>query len=397
MSLKKLTALAEKKKKYVVGLMSGTSLDGVDAALVEIKNSGTNIKINLIDFISSPFPDDLPKTILKNSLPGCGNVTDICRLNFLIPHIYFDAVKKLLKKAKFPIEKVDLIGTHGQTIHHLPAKEKYFGHIFGSTLQIGDPAVLAKISNIITVGDFRTGDIALEGEGAPLIPYFDYLIFRSKEKSRALLNIGGISNFTILPKNCTVDDVAAFDTGPGNMLTDFLAKKFLSANYDKGGAAALSGNICKPLFDELILNDKYIISSPPKSTGREYYNEEYLSKYLKKFSSIPFNDFLATVSLLTPFAIYKNFELFVRDKTPVDELIISGGGAKNRFFTNNLKKYFGKNTKIKNINGFGMPSDAKEAVCFAVLANETISGNATNIPAVTGAIKKTILGKICLP
>jgi anhydro-N-acetylmuramic acid kinase len=395
--VEKLFNLKQKNKKFVIGLMSGTSLDGVDAALVEITGCGLNTKLKLIDFVSPPFPNGLKETVIKNSLPGKGAVTDICRLNFLLPHLYFDAIKTLLKKAHVSIDKIDLIGTHGQTIHHRPKKENFFGHTFGSTLQIGDPSVLAKLSGIVTIGDFRVGDIALGGEGAPLIPYFDYLVFGSKTKNRILLNIGGISNFTILAKNSSQDEVFAFDTGPGNMLTDFLAKKLFGAAYDKGGKFALNGNVDEKLFNDLVKKDKDIELQPPKSTGREYYNDLFLDKLLKKYSYLQPADLIASVSKLTPYAIYRNYEKFFKDKISVDELIISGGGAKNKFFIKHLQNYFGKNVLIKNTDHFGISSDAKEAICFAVLANETVSGIPANIPNVTGAAKKTILGKICLP
>lgn len=377
--------------------MSGTSLDGVDAALVEIRGNGSTTKVELLEFISPSFPDGLSDIILKNSLPNKGNVTEICRLNSLLPHIYAGVIKKLLTKARFPHQKVDLIGTHGQTIHHMPAIENYFGHSFGSTLQIGDPAILAKLTGIITVGDFRTGDMAFGGQGAPLIPYFDFLIFSSASKNRALLNIGGISNFTILKKKSRADDIIAFDTGPGNMLSDFIAKKYFGLGYDKNGKIAQSGKPDEIFFNDLLNNDKYINLPPPKSTGREYYNEKYLHLLLKKYNLLEANDILASVAKLTPHSIFRNYELFVKEKIELDELIISGGGAKNKFFIKELKKYFGKNVSINSLNKFGITSDSKEAVCFAVLANETISGNFSNLPSVTGASRKTILGKICLP
>lgn len=397
MALENLYKIALKKRKYVIGLMSGTSLDGIDAALVEIQNSGTATKLKLLNFVSPKFPNGVSEIILKNSLPGKNNVSDICRLNFLLPHLYYDATKLLLKKDNFPIEKIDLIGTHGQTVHHLPLKQNYFGHTFGSTLQIGDPSVLAKLSGIITIGDFRTGDVAFGGQGAPLIPYFDYIIFHSKIKNRALLNIGGISNISIIRKNSAPDDVIAFDTGPGNMLSDYLSKNLFNCNFDKNGKIALSGNIDDKLFTEILKKDIFIYSAPPKSTGREYYNEKYIQKFIKKYPSLKPEDLLATIANITPFAVYTNYEKFIKPNCVIDELIISGGGAKNKFFLKQLKKYFGTGISVKNIDDFGISSDSKEAVCFAVLANETISGNPVNIPRVTGALQKTILGKICLP
>ncbi len=403
MNIKSLQKISSKKKKLAIGLMSGTSLDGVDAVLCEIKGNSIATKIKQIKFITFPFPNGLKEVLIENSTLGKGNVTDICKLNFLIAHVYAEAVKQLCKKAKVPLSKIDFIGSHGQTIHHLPSKENYFGYNISSTLQIGDPSVIAKLTGITTVGDFRVADVALGGQGAPLIPYFDYILFSSpkdgsqKKKNRALLNLGGISNFTILKKNGKVNDVIAFDTGPANMMIDILSKKIFNTVYDKDGRFASKGSVNEELFNALIVKDNFIEMKPPKSTGREYYNEEFLEDLLTKFDSIPKEDWMATITKFTAYAVWRNYELFVKDKTKIDELFISGGGAKNKFLIKQLKNYFGKKVIIQNIKKLGISSDSKEAICFAVLANETLCGNSSNIPRVTGASKKTILGKICLP
>jgi anhydro-N-acetylmuramic acid kinase len=394
LNMKKYNLLLNKKKKLVIGLMSGTSLDSVDAALVEIKNSGTKSRIVQRDFLSFPFPEGAKNFILNNSNPGSGNVTDICRLNFLISYIYADAVKALLKKNKLNHKDIDLIGSHGQTIHHLPYKETLFGYTFGSTLQIGDPAVIAKKTGILTVGDFRTGDVALEGQGAPLVPYFDYVLFNSKNKNRALLNIGGISNITYIKKKSTAGETIAFDTGPGNMMIDLVCRKYFDVEYDKGGKIAASGKLNQEVFRKMIEADEFIDQKPPKSTGREYYGEVFLNRVLDDIQ-IDKKDLLATVTEFTAYAVFRNIQIFIKEFP--DELFISGGGALNKYLVKVLSRYIGKETKIKKVESAGITSDAKEAVCFAFLANETISFNPGNIPNVTGAIKPTILGKICLP
>ena len=271
--MKNLINLISKEKKYVIGLMSGTSIDAVDVALIEINGSGVNTKLNLIGYLEYSYPDGFKELVLRNSTKDSSNVEEICRLNFLIPQFYNDAIDKLCNHIGFDKNEIDLIGSHGQTIHHLPAKQFLFDKNSASTLQIGDPSVLAKLSGIITVGDFRVGDVALGGQGAPLVPYFDFIIFHSNEKSRALLNIGGIANFTILDKVGSVEDIYAFDTGPGNMLSDILSKRFFDKQYDEDGNFALSGKINEDLFNALLLKDNYIKAKPPKSTGREYYGE----------------------------------------------------------------------------------------------------------------------------
>jgi len=397
MKINELQKFALKKKKYIVGLMSGTSLDGVDAVLVEVSGSGIKTKIRQLGFVTHPFPQGLKKKLLENSMPNSGNVSDICKLNFLLAHLYVDAVKELCNKSKFKLSDVDLIGSHGQTIHHLPQKKNYCGLAFGSTLQISDPSVIAKLTGVLTIGDFRTGDVALGGQGAPLVPYFDYLMFHSTKQNRALLNIGGIANLTLLDKIGDASSVIAFDTGPGNMVLDLLAKKYFNVEYDKNGNIASSGKINEEIFSRLKKHDNYIEKKIPKSTGREYYGAEFLSPLLKKFRSVPKEDLLATVADFTAYGVYRNYDKFIKNETEIAELFVSGGGARNKFIMNSLKKYFGKHVEIKNVKELGISSDAKEAICFAVLANETLAGNPANIPRVTGAIKPTILGKICLP
>ena len=395
--MKRLFEIAKKEKKNVIGIMSGTSLDGVDVALVEIEGNSTFTKIDLVGFLEYPFPKGLKNMLLKNSVKESSNVEDLSQLNFLIPNVYFDAINALCENLNFPLTDVDLIGTHGQTVQHLPQKQEYLCYTISSTLQIGDPAVLAKLSEIITVGDFRTGDVALGGEGAPLIPYFDYLLFHSHKKNRALLNIGGISNFTILNKELGLQDVLAFDTGPGNMLLDTLTKKLFNKDFDKDGEIARSGKLNKDLFNSLIEEDNFIERTPPKSTGREYYGQQYLSELLQQFRSVSKEDWLHTATMFTAYGIFRNYDKFVKEETAIDELIVSGGGAKNKFLYECLSKKFGSSVELKVIDDIGVSSDAKEAICFAVLANETISGNPTNIPRTTGASRPTMLGKICLP
>ncbi|MGE5354464.1 MAG: anhydro-N-acetylmuramic acid kinase AnmK [Acidobacteriota bacterium] len=395
--MQNLTELSKKEKKYVVGLMSGTSLDGVDAVLLELTGNGTATKLRQIDFLAYPFPEGLKDLVLRNSAKETSNVEDICRLNFLIPMIYADAIKALCNKNSFPLENLDLIGSHGQTIHHLPEKHKMFGYEVRSTLQIADPAVIAKLTGIVTIGDFRTGDIALDGQGAPLVPYFDYLLLYSDEHNRALLNVGGISNFTILKKGAKPVEIRAFDTGPGNMMIDILSRRFLGKEYDEDGKTALKGKVKPELLEALKKKDTYIEKAPPKSTGRELYGEAFLKDLLENYSEVSPEDWISTITNFTAYAIFRNYEKFIREKIEIDELIISGGGARNLALVKFLKEYFTDSVRVLNIEELGISSDAKEAICFAVLANETISGNPSNLPSVTGAKKETVLGKICLP
>lgn len=390
-----LTKLFKKQTRLVVGLMSGTSVDGIDAALVDIKGSGIKTKIRQIDFVTISFPAGFKEFVLKNSQTGTGDVADIARLNFLIAQFYADTVSSLCHHANISKEKIDLIGSHGQTIHHLPEKVSMFGKKVAATLQIGDPSVVAKLAGIVTVGDFRVGDVALGGQGAPLVPYFDYLLFRSDKVSRALLNIGGIANITFLPKKCRENDVAAFDTGPGNMLVDQLMKIVYDKEFDQDGTTASSGTIKKDLLDYLMADD-FVTSAPPKSTGRERYGTEYIKNILDKFHGYRKEDIVATATEFTAEAVGENFKRFLSQKGKIEELYVSGGGVHNKFMMDSLKRHF-TGTNVEDAEKLGSLSDAKEAICFALLANETISENPTNLPHVTGASRATVLGKICLP
>ena len=396
MKLQNLFELTRKKTKIVIGLMSGTSVDALDVAVVEITGSGEETKLNLLKYQEYQYPAGLKELVIKNSVSQTNNIEDICRLNFLLPQIYSEAIKKVCNEINLSLSDVGLIGSHGQTIHHLPEEKEMFGYKVRSTLQIADPMVLAKLTGIITIGDFRVGDVALGGQGAPLVPYVDYILFRSEKVNRALLNLGGIANFTILPKNCSKEEAIAFDTGPANMLIDMICKKYFNVGFDKNGEIAESGKFNVGLFEKLISMDSYIKKLPPKSTGREYYNETFLNN-LEKDENIRPVDLLNTLTDYTAYSVYYNYEKFVKPINETDELILSGGGANNLYMTKCFKKWFGEKVIIRKIDELGMSSDAKEAICFAVLANETISGNPSNMIKVTGASNETILGKICLP
>ena len=392
-----LEKLIRKRKKLVVGLMSGTSVDSIDAVLVSIAGNGISTRFKQIAFHTHYYPKGYQKFVLQNSLPGSGSVDTISTLNILSAQFFADAVKTLAKKANVPLTSIDLIGSHGQTIHHLPEYQNLFGRKIHSTLQIGDPSTIAKLTGIVTVGDFRTGDMALSGQGAPLVPYFDYIAFRSAKHNRALLNIGGISNITLLQKNCSINDVLAFDTGPGNMIVDALMNTLYNKPFDNNGVIASRGKILSDLL-RTVLQHSYFSRPLPKSTGREMFGAMFVEKILQKYSKNRAEDLIATATEFTAMTIYDQFNRYLRKRLRgemLDELIISGGGSKNRTMTDALRRYFSP-TRIITSDSLGVSSDAKEALCFAILANETISGNNSNIPNVTGATKGTVLGKICL-
>lgn len=387
----KLNSLICNKNRNVAGLLSGTSIDGIDAVLVKVTDSGVKTKLKIIDFFTVKIPSHIKFSILKNSDSKTAKLDEICRLNVIIGNLFAETVKKLQLRNKNV--RIDLIGSHGQTIHHLPLKNNFLSQNVKSTLQIGDPSVIANLTGITTVGDFRIADCAVGGDGAPLVPFLDYILFRSSKYNRALINIGGISNITVLPKSTKKNEIIAFDIGPGNMLIDSLMQKLYGKPYDRNGKVAQKGILNEKLFS-FLLTDKYYRTKPPKSTGREHYGIEFINNIMKIARNIPKQDIIRTASEFTAYSIWFNYLKFIKPKVIIDELILSGGGANNPALMKYLKDRM-KGVRIKKINSFGINADSKEAVLFALLANECISGNTANMKLVTGSKKDVILGKIC--
>jgi anhydro-N-acetylmuramic acid kinase len=374
--------------------MSGTSVDGIDAALVKVSGKGPSTRLHLVSFSTYPYPKGYRECVLDNSLPGRGSVDTISQLNILSAHFFADAVKQLARKSRVHVTEIDLVGSHGQTIHHIPQPKKLFGKSIRSTLQVGDPATIAKLTGIPTVGDFRTGDMAVGGEGAPLVPYLDFVLFRSSTKNRLLLNLGGIANVSVLPKHCSPDDVTAFDTGPANMLIDALMTKFFRRAYDHRGKIAKSGHVIDSLLDWMMTHP-YLSLRPPKSTGREIFGDDYLRQIIRRVRRNRPSDIIATATEFTASSVFDQYERFIRKRCPADEVIVSGGGVHNRALMESLARHF-HTVPVKTAEKYGISSDAKEAMLIALLANETINEQPANMPGVTGARRSVILGKICL-
>ncbi|MEG8980377.1 anhydro-N-acetylmuramic acid kinase AnmK [Priestia megaterium] len=375
---------------YIVGLMSGTSLDGIDAALINVENSGPDTRLKVIEFITYPFSKEIENEIkLALSLEE-SNVQLICSLNFKLGKLFAEAVKKVCKKAGFPLEKLDLIGSHGQTIYHQPMKEANF---VSSTLQIGEPAVIAYETNTIVISNFRTMDMAAGGQGAPLVPYTEYILYKDRQKGRLLQNIGGIGNVTVLPKGGLLDDMYAFDTGPGNMIIDEVCQQLFDLPYDKGGQLAAKGNLNKDLLD-YCMSHSYIEASPPKTTGRELFGKQYVENLLRTFSYLSKEDILATATMFTANSIVDSYRKFILPKTDIDEIIVGGGGSYNLTLMKMIKMLIGKSIPVLTQEEIGYSSEAKEAVAFALLANETYHGKSTNVLKATGAKYPVVLGNI---
>lgn len=375
-------------ERYGVGLMSGTSLDGIDGALVKIVGSGTDTKVELIHFINESLPEDIKEEIKNCCSINKSNVEAICSLNFKLGYLFSDTVKKLCKEANFSYHNLDFIGSHGQTIYHIPRE---YGNLVKSTLQIGEPSVIAYETGVTVVSNFRTMDIAAGGQGAPLVPYTEYLLYRSN-KNRLLQNIGGIGNVTAIPANCNIDDIFAFDTGPGNMIIDEVVKVLKKVPYDKDGAFAKAGTINKELLKEL-LDIPYINMEPPKTTGRELFGKQFVDELLKNWSFLKEEDIIATVTVFTAHSIAENYKRFIFPNYRIDEVIVGGGGSYNNTLIDMLRELL-PNCKVLIQEDLGYSSDAKEAIAFAVLANETLSGLSGNVIGATGAKERVILGNI---
>ena len=399
--MKEFYELLKTDKKYVIGLMSGTSVDGIDAAIVEISGHGLEIAVNLIAFETFPFPTGVPQRILSLCQPDTSRVDDICEMNFYIGHLFAQAVKHILQKSGMSASDIALIGSHGQTIHHLPkdgGTDHNVSH-YPSTLQIGEPAVIAHETGIPTIADFRVADMAAGGQGAPLIAYPDYLLFRNPTKTIGLLNIGGIANITVLPANCSLDAVSASDTGPGNMCIDAAVREITEGTerYDKSGMRAAQGTAYQPLIDAW-LKHPFFQLRPPKTTGREMFGNTFAMECLAacRKNELSDNDAIATLTELTTRTITHYIAQFITEQTPINTLYVSGGGVHNQTIMRKLSELLA-NTAVAPADNSGISADAKEAIAFAILANETLHGQSGNVPSATGASVRKILGKFVCP
>jgi anhydro-N-acetylmuramic acid kinase len=380
-----LARVRREKVKLAIGLMSGTSLDGVDAALVEIRGDGLTTRVRLLSHIHRSYPPHLQKRLLGVSEPAGGSTQEVCRLNVLVGEAFAQAALSVCRKAKTAPVSISFVGSHGQTIGHLPEDH--------ATLQIGEPAVIVERTGILTVADFRARDLAAGGCGAPLVPYVDYLLFRHPRISRGLLNLGGIANLTVVPAGAKAEEVQAFDTGPGNMVIDALARHFRLGPFDQGGKKASRGMVSTHLLSVLMQNG-FIRRKPPKSTGREAFGKGFVNDLLAKAKKLKLSkeDVLATATALTAHAVFYNYRCIL-SRRPINELVVSGGGTKNRTLMNWLRVLFAP-APVTTTDAYGIPSQAKEALVFAVLANEALSGHPANLPRVTGARGPRVLGKV---
>ena len=370
----------------VAGIMSGTSLDGIDVAIVDIRGR----RIQPVAFRSAPYEERVRRAIL-----GVSNATtttaQIARLHFLLGELYAKAVQQTCRLSRIPLKSIELVGCHGQTIYHQGEQKPFLGLPVAATLQIGEASIIAEALGLPVVSDFRTRDMAAGGKGAPLVPYLDYLLFRHAKKGRIALNIGGIANVTAIPPNAHPAEVIAFDTGPGNMVIDALTAEFTNGRerFDRDGRIAATGRLDHRLIDRL-LADPYYRQPPPKTAGREQYGAAYIAGIKRR---LPLRDLITTATALTAATIALGIERFIQPRMRVDELVAAGGGVHNRTLMGYLQAFL-PGVRIARTAEFGIDPDAKEAVAFAVLAHETYHRRPSNLPSATGASHAVILGKV---
>jgi anhydro-N-acetylmuramic acid kinase len=378
----------------VIGLMSGTSADGVDAALVDVRPECDRPALRLVAFETFPYPAGLRARIL--AVASGGSTEEVCHLNAYLGELFAEAAGGIACRAGVPLSAVDLIGSHGQTIHHLPVPRVEGSLAIRSTLQIGAPAVIAERTGVTTIADFRPRDMAAGGEGAPLTPLVHHLLFTHPTRGRIILNLGGIANVTVLPAGADATAVTGFDTGPANVLLDEFVRAMGLADcgYDAGGRLARSGRPVPELLEGL-LEHPFIRRPPPKSTGRETFNPAFVAEFRQQLAGAGKGplDGLATLAAFTVQAVARNLRAFVLPSTTVQEIVVMGGGGENAALMSGLAEALPE-CALTPAEALGIPGRAVEAVAFAALAYLTAAGQPGNLPRVTGARASRVLGCI---
>ena len=377
----------------VAGVMSGTSADGINVALVRIRESGRGRPLHTILAHSEfPFPAKVRRAILEMMNSESARVADLARLNFLLGELYADAIAKTLRKHRV---KLDLVGCHGQTLFHQGTPATFLGRKLAVTWQTGEGAVIAARLGVPVVSDFRPADMAAGGKGAPLVPFLDYALYRDPRIGRIAQNIGGIANLTAIPANAKPNEVIAFDTGPGNMVMDAVTEKLFGKRYDRDGRIAASGRVLEDVVAPL-MKASFFRQKPPKTAGREEFGRAYATEFLRRCGRADNRDVVATATALTARSMADAVQRFVlRMSAQYEEMIVSGGGANNPTLMAMLRNELSPlGIALRFSDEFGVPTEAKEAVAFAVMAYETWHRRPSNVPSATGAKRAAILGKI---
>jgi len=379
----------------VAGVMSGTSADGINVALVRLSSSPNRAGTPGLHFLAHaeyPYPKQVRSAVLAAMNSTRASVADLARLNFLLAELYADAV--LVTQRRFHL-KAELVGCHGQTLYHQGEAAKFLGRKLAVTWQTGEGAVVAARLGVPVISDFRPADMAVGGKGAPLVPFLDFLLYRDNRVGRVVQNIGGIANFTAIPAGASADRVMAFDTGPGNMVIDAVVQRLFGKPYDRDGRIAGSGNVLDVVIND-ILRAPFFRRKPPKTAGREEFGREFTQEFIRRCGRVDKRDIVATAAALTARSIADALRRFVvRRSETYRDFIVSGGGAKNPILMAMLaNELHPLGLQIHSSDEFGLPSEAKEAAAFALLAFQTWNRRTSNLPSATGAKKPAILGKI---
>lgn len=381
----------------LVGLMSGTSADGIDAALVEIEGEGRSSRVRLLHFLCVPHAPHMRDAILRACDPKGARTADLCALNAALGEQFAEAARAVAEAASVPLSQIDAIASHGQTVWHQPSPVAIGGVTARGTLQLGDPAIIAARAGCRVVSDFRAADMAAGGQGAPLVPYYDWAVLTSDTESRAVLNVGGIANVTYLPRSARIDDVLAFDTGPGNMVIDALAAAFSQGkqSFDDEGRWAAKGTVQPNTIAFLLQQLDYFRQPPPKSTGREMFGAKFVEGILplRPRTAHPAADLIATMTAFTAESIAHAFQAWLEPRGGVDAVIVGGGGVHNKTLMRMLEDRLAP-ARITTHQELGISNDAKEAMAFALLGYETLHGRPSNVPSATGATRPALLGSI---
>lgn len=383
-----------------VGLMSGTSLDGVDAALVRIDGVDAATTVELVAFETYPLPEATRARILEACRPDGADARLLCSLNMELGHLYAQTVQAICQEAGVEPASLGFVACHGQTVWHEPDASRDYvdgARYHAGTFQLGEPAVIAYTCDVRVVSNFRAMDLVAGGQGAPLVPFSEVVLYGSASRNRALLNLGGIGNVTVLPRGRGAEGVFAFDTGPGNMMIDEACRRLFGVPYDEEGRIAAAGQVDSSALAELLANP-YFAAEPPKSTGRELFGAGAVEAFLARHPQLAPADAVATLTELTAASVADACVRWVvpRLEGGLDELVVGGGGAHNADLVGRIARRL-PGTRVCTQEELGYSSDAKEAVAFAILGNQTVAGRPANVPAATGAREPVVLGSITYP
>ncbi len=399
------SAYASKSEHLIVGLMSGTSLDGVDAVLTSITTDERDkpVSVRMVKHYYLPYSPALRERVGRLCTLAGARIDDLTYAHFGLSEWYAVATLRVIAAAGLKAEDIDAVSMHGQTVWHAPTALPFPGPNgdipVKGTLQLGSSAVVAERTGLPVVADLRARDMAAGGEGAPLSPYIDALLFGHPTEGRIVQNIGGIGNATVIPSGATNDGVTAFDTGPGNMIMDEVVRLGTEgeSGYDEGGKLAAQGRVAEDLVESL-MRDPFFARQPPKSTGREVYGADFTQAFVADCAGrgLSLADRVATATAFTAESIARSYRDFVLPTCPIARVLVCGGGALNDTLLRMIGQRLPGGIQVTTTTAFGVPDQAREALAFALLGHESLMGRAGNLPAVTGAKRPVVLGDLTL-